>query len=71
MDEAYLGDGLYASHDGYQIVLRAPREGGDHWVALEPSTLMMFLAWLDKQKGTGTYGALLGFVANHRVKTDG
>lgn len=28
--EVYLGDGLYASHDGYQIKLRAPREGGDH-----------------------------------------
>jgi hypothetical protein len=34
--ETYLGDGLYASFDGYQIVLRAPRDGGDHWVALEP-----------------------------------
>jgi hypothetical protein len=28
--EVYLGDGLYASFDGYQIRLRAPREGGDH-----------------------------------------
>jgi len=36
-DERYLGDGLYASFDGYQIVLRAPRMDGDHFVALEPS----------------------------------
>lgn len=36
--ETYLGDGLYASFDGYQITLRAPRGGGDHWVALDPLT---------------------------------
>jgi hypothetical protein len=34
--EQYLGDGLYASFDGFMITLRAPREGGDHWVGLEP-----------------------------------
>jgi hypothetical protein len=34
--ETYLGDGLYASFDGWQIILRAPREDGDHWVGLEP-----------------------------------
>ncbi len=32
----HLGDGLYASFDGYQICLRAPREDGDHVVFLEP-----------------------------------
>jgi len=45
--ETYLGDGLYASYDGYQITLRAPRMDGDHWVALEPPV----------------YAALLDFVA--------
>lgn len=35
-DELYLGDGLYASFDGWYIWLRAPREDGDHRVALEP-----------------------------------
>lgn len=34
--EEYLGDGLYVRFDGYQLWLRAPREGGDHEVALEP-----------------------------------
>ena len=34
--EVYLGDGLYASFDGFSFNLRAPQEGGDHWVALEP-----------------------------------
>lgn len=37
-NEIYLGDGLYASFDGWQIMLRAPRGiGADHWVALEPN----------------------------------
>jgi hypothetical protein len=35
-EETYLGDGLYASFDGFTIWLRAPHEGGDHVVALEP-----------------------------------
>jgi hypothetical protein len=34
--EEYLGDGLYASFDGYMITLRAPRDHGDHWIGLEP-----------------------------------
>jgi hypothetical protein len=34
--ETYLGDGLFASFDGFMITLRAPREHGDHWVGLEP-----------------------------------
>jgi hypothetical protein len=34
--EAYLGDGLYASFDGWMIKVCAPREHGDHWVGLEP-----------------------------------
>ncbi len=36
MAETYLGDGVYASFDGYQIKLRAPRPDGDHEVYLEP-----------------------------------
>lgn len=37
MSEIYLGDGLYASFDGYHIILRAPRDGMDHYVYMEPS----------------------------------
>lgn len=40
--ERYLGDGLYASFDGFQIWLRAPRGDADHEVYLEPSTLLAF-----------------------------
>jgi hypothetical protein len=46
--EAYLGDGLYASWDGWQVKLRAPREGGDHEVFIEDGlTLQEFLKFLE------------------------
>jgi hypothetical protein len=52
--ETYLGDGLYASFDGFYVRLRAPREGGDHVVSLEPET----------------YIALRNYIARHpRLKT--
>ena len=40
--EVYLGDGLYASFDGFMFTLRAPRSGGDHWIGLEPEVLHAF-----------------------------
>jgi len=40
--ETYLGDGLYASFDGWQYRLRAPRRDGDHKVYLEPAVLIAF-----------------------------
>lgn len=43
MKEEYIGDGLYARYDGFAIWLRAPREGGDHEVALEPQVLREFI----------------------------
>jgi len=43
-NETYLGDGLYASFDGYQILLRAPRLEGDHFVALEPHVFRELVA---------------------------
>jgi hypothetical protein len=48
--ETYLGDGLYAAFDGYYVRLRAPREDGDHWVALEPAVLDAFLRFLKEAK---------------------
>lgn len=38
-NETYLGDGLYASFDGWQFWLRGE---GDHTVALEPGVLHAF-----------------------------
>lgn len=49
--ETYLGDGLYASFDGWQITLRAPRDRGDHYICLD----------------SATYTALLEFVAKIRL----
>lgn len=47
--ETYLGDGLYASfQDGGMIVLRAPREHGDHWVGLEPEVFAALLEFAQK-----------------------
>src|SRR5258708_38413754 len=49
--EIYLGDGLYASFDGFMITLRAPRENGDHLVMLEPE---VFAALVEFQKRVTT-----------------
>jgi hypothetical protein len=46
MSETYLGDGLYASFDGWMITLKAPREDGEHWVGLEPEVLEAFLRFV-------------------------
>ena len=35
--KTYLGDGLYVHFDGYNFILSAERECGEHWVGLEPS----------------------------------
>lgn len=47
-DETYLGDGLYAHFDGFSLVLRAPRERGDHHVALEPTVYQALQRWLQE-----------------------
>lgn len=53
-DESYLGDGLYASFDGWQIVLRAPRNDGDHWVALEPESYTNLIRFAERINGKYT-----------------
>jgi hypothetical protein len=50
-NESYLGDGLYARDDGFMIVLRAPREDGDHWVGLEAPVLSSLLEFIEKARG--------------------
>jgi hypothetical protein len=44
-EEKYLGDGLWASFDGFMIKLRAPRENGTHKVYLEPLTFEALLEY--------------------------
>ena len=46
--EIYLGDGLYASFDGFQIILRAPRGYEDHYVMLDPSVFDALMEYGDK-----------------------
>ena len=50
-NETYLGDGLYASDDGYMITLRAPRETGDHWVGLEDPVFMALIQFVSQSRG--------------------
>lgn len=38
MEDRYLGDGVYASFDGYQIWLHADRNGTRHSIALDANT---------------------------------
>lgn len=45
-EEIYGGDGVYFSFDGWQIRLRAPRDGGDHVVYLEPEVVAALLAYI-------------------------
>jgi len=52
--ETYLGDGLYASFDGFMITLRAPRADGDHWVGLEPPVLLAFQQFVHRHLGEKT-----------------
>jgi hypothetical protein len=42
----YIGDGVYASFDGYHIWVKTEREGMTHEIALEPEVY----AALDKYK---------------------
>lgn len=54
--EVYLGDGLYASFDGYQIALRAPRIDGNSEVFLEPSVVNAFLAYVQQLNASRSCG---------------
>jgi hypothetical protein len=49
--ETYLGDGLYASFDGSMVILRAPREHGDHWVGLESRVWDALVEFVAETKG--------------------
>lgn len=44
--ETYLGDGVYASYDGYQYRLRAVRSTGDHFVYLEYEVVEALLTFI-------------------------
>ncbi|MGH7088048.1 MAG: hypothetical protein ACREFQ_04030 [Stellaceae bacterium] len=76
--EEYLGDGLYASFDGYAIILRAPREHGDHWVGLKPRIFAALVAYekrlrqkyADANNETPTQGKFVASAGNHSAEED-
>lgn len=43
--EIYLGEGLYASYDGYHIRLRAPRGEGDYVIFMDHQTFLKLLKY--------------------------
>jgi hypothetical protein len=44
---SYLGDGVYATFDGFQVWLRTERaDGGQHVIALEPQVLKQLLRYV-------------------------
>jgi hypothetical protein len=49
VNEEYIGDGLYVSFDGWSIWLRAPRTGGDHYVALDQLMMRDLIAYCERQ----------------------
>lgn len=49
----YLGDGVYASFDGYQVWLRTPRESGWHEIALEPPVLAALEEYVQSLRSPG------------------
>jgi hypothetical protein len=55
--EDYLGDGLYADFDGYQIILSAnDRVGGENStdkVALEPGVAQAFINYVERLRAEG------------------
>ena len=46
--EVYLGAGLYASFDGYQIKLRAPTGLNDQKIYLEPKVYNNLVKFVDR-----------------------
>jgi len=45
---SYIGDGVYASFDGYQIWLRTERANGVHAIALEYGVLKNLMAYANR-----------------------
>ena len=53
MEGTYLGDGVYASHDGYQIWLETTRDDGQlHRIAIEPAVLDKLNAYAARLRST-------------------
>lgn len=49
-DKTYLGDGVYASFDGYQIRLSSRRDDGTDVIYLEPEVYTALTKFVEKLK---------------------
>lgn len=47
----YVGDGVYATDDGFEVMLVAPRDDVDSWLVLEPQVLDALLRLIGKTRG--------------------
>ena len=52
-NEVYIGDGVFASFDGYQVKLRAPRLFEDHEVYINSDNLARLYLFLQASFGEG------------------
>jgi len=43
---SYLGDGVYATFDGFHVWLVTDRDEGPHRIALEPAVLVSLVAYV-------------------------
>ena len=68
-DEEYLGDGVYASFDGYQVWL-AVNDYENKVVALEPNVLMRLVTYNMRVRAQALQKALEKKEANNATNTD-
>lgn len=65
--DAYLGDGLYASYDGFQIRLYTERAEGTHEVFLDSVTLAALERFVADLKG-GDKVPVSGLASSRRLE---
>lgn len=56
MNDQYLGDGVYASFDGYQIWLDTRAQDPVNRIALDPGTLNALYRYVDRLRQTSEAG---------------
>lgn len=52
----YVGDGVYASFDGYHIWLDTSASACQNQIALEPEVFQSLLRWMEKQGLSAHFG---------------
>lgn len=45
---SYIGDGVYAEDEGFQIVLRTDRDGATHWIVLDDQVFDSLLRFVER-----------------------